>query len=58
MNVVLTGATRGLGRALVPELIARGHTVWGCGRSAEAIAELEAEVGPRPTPPEPEDSDE
>ena len=38
--IVLTGATRGLGRALVTELAARGHTVWGCGRSAPAIADL------------------
>lgn len=38
--IVLTGATRGLGRALVREFVARGHTVWGCGRSAPAIAQL------------------
>jgi NAD(P)-dependent dehydrogenase (short-subunit alcohol dehydrogenase family) len=38
--IVLTGATRGLGRALVREFSARGHTVLGCGRSPQAIAEL------------------
>lgn len=45
--VVLTGATRGLGRALVPHFVQRGWTVAGCGRSAEAVADLAAEF---PTP--------
>jgi len=38
--IVLTGATRGLGRALVPKFVAAGHTVVGCGRSESHIAEL------------------
>lgn len=38
--ILLTGATRGLGRALVPHFAAAGHTVLGCGRSASHIAEL------------------
>lgn len=38
--IVLTGATRGLGRALVPHFVAAGHAVAGCGRSAEHVAEL------------------
>lgn len=38
--IVLTGATRGLGRALVPHFINAGHTVIGCGRSANHVAEL------------------
>lgn len=41
--IVLTGVTRGLGRALVTEFIARGHTVWGCGRSGSAIEALARE---------------
>ena len=41
--VVVTGATRGLGRAMVSRLIAAGHTVAGCGRSTQAVAELDAE---------------
>jgi NAD(P)-dependent dehydrogenase (short-subunit alcohol dehydrogenase family) len=45
--IVLTGATRGLGRSLVPHLIEAGHTVIGCGRSKEAIAEL-AKLFPAP----------
>ncbi len=42
-SVVLTGASRGLGRAMTGELIARGHTVHGCCRSAEAVQELRRE---------------
>jgi NAD(P)-dependent dehydrogenase (short-subunit alcohol dehydrogenase family) len=38
--VVLTGATRGLGRAMTDGLIARGHTVLGCGRTKSALDEL------------------
>lgn len=38
--IVLTGATRGLGRALTTELARLGHTVLGCGRSPAATDEL------------------
>lgn len=41
-TIVLTGCTRGTGRALAEELIARGQRVIGCGRSQEAIAKLQA----------------
>src|SRR5215218_483215 len=44
--IVLTGATRGLGRALVPHFVKAGHTVVGCGRSAEHVRELQTEFGP------------
>ena len=44
--IVLTGATRGLGRALVPRFAAAGHTVLGCGRSADHVRQLQAEFGP------------
>ena len=40
--IVLTGATRGLGRALVPLFAAAGHTVVGCGRGEKQVAELAA----------------
>lgn len=43
--VVVTGATRGIGRALVNRLAELGHTVIGCGRSQTAIAGLSAEFG-------------
>ncbi len=38
--VVITGATRGLGRALAERFITLGHTVAGCGRSKEHVAAL------------------
>ena len=38
--IVLTGATRGCGRALVGEFARMGHTVLGCGRSADEITKL------------------
>lgn len=40
-TVVVTGATRGLGRALVGELASLGQVVVGCGRSPEKLAELD-----------------
>ncbi len=44
--VLITGVTRGLGRAMVQGFIQLGHTVLGCGRSASAIAALQAQYGP------------
>ena len=40
MKIIITGVTRGLGRALTDYFIKAGHTVIGCGRSGEAIFEL------------------
>lgn len=40
MKIVLTGCTKGLGRALVEEWVAGGHTVIGCGRNPEAVLDL------------------
>lgn len=37
MKIVITGVTRGLGRALAEWYIANGHTVIGCARSAEIL---------------------
>ncbi|MGB7412593.1 MAG: SDR family oxidoreductase [Thermosynechococcaceae cyanobacterium] len=39
-TIVVTGVTKGLGRALVQGFIDSGHTVLGCGRSGAAIADL------------------
>jgi NAD(P)-dependent dehydrogenase (short-subunit alcohol dehydrogenase family) len=39
-RIVLTGASRGLGRAMLEGFIELGHTVYGCSRSAEAVADL------------------
>jgi NAD(P)-dependent dehydrogenase (short-subunit alcohol dehydrogenase family) len=38
--VLITGVTRGLGRAMVDEFVRRGHTVLGCGRSKKEIDRL------------------
>lgn len=38
--VVITGVTRGLGRAMAEKFIGLGHTVLGCGRNPQAVAEL------------------
>jgi NAD(P)-dependent dehydrogenase (short-subunit alcohol dehydrogenase family) len=35
--ILISGVTRGLGRALAEWYIANGHTVIGCGRSAEIL---------------------
>jgi NAD(P)-dependent dehydrogenase (short-subunit alcohol dehydrogenase family) len=43
--VVITGVTRGLGRAMAEEFVRLGNTVAGCGRSQKEIAELRAEIG-------------
>ena len=36
-KILITGVTRGLGRALAEWYIANGHIVLGCGRSAEVL---------------------
>jgi NAD(P)-dependent dehydrogenase (short-subunit alcohol dehydrogenase family) len=43
---VLTGATRGLGRALTEAFVALGHTVLGCDRSSDDLARLFKRFGP------------
>ncbi len=40
--LVLTGATRGLGRALVERFVEQGWRVVGCGRSPQGVAALRA----------------
>jgi NAD(P)-dependent dehydrogenase (short-subunit alcohol dehydrogenase family) len=40
MNILITGVTRGLGRALADWYIKKGHTIIGCGRSGTEIFEL------------------
>ena len=36
MNLVLTGSSTGIGRALAERLLARGHCVWGLARSDQS----------------------
>jgi NAD(P)-dependent dehydrogenase (short-subunit alcohol dehydrogenase family) len=39
-TVIITGATRGLGRAMVDEFVQLGHTVLGCARTPDQITQL------------------
>lgn len=45
-RVLVTGVSRGIGRAMVEEFIRLGHTVLGCARDGEAIRELSKRHGP------------
>jgi len=42
--VIITGVSRGLGRAMARGFASRGHTVAGCARSKEAIESLRSEL--------------
>jgi NAD(P)-dependent dehydrogenase (short-subunit alcohol dehydrogenase family) len=46
-HVVITGVTRGLGRAMALEFARLGHDVCGCGRNLEQLQSLSREIGPR-----------
>jgi NAD(P)-dependent dehydrogenase (short-subunit alcohol dehydrogenase family) len=41
-TIVVTGVSRGLGRALVGDFINRGHWVAGCCRSQDAVEDLQS----------------
>lgn len=43
--IVVTGATRGLGKALVARFVEAGHTVAACGRSTKGVDALFKEFG-------------
>ena len=45
VTVLITGATRGCGRAMVERFIESGHTVVGCGRSESQVVELRKQFG-------------
>ncbi len=45
-NIVITGISRGCGRALAEYYLAQGHRVAGCARSQDIVDELRAEHGP------------
>ena len=45
-NIVITGVSRGCGRALAEYYLAQGHRVAGCARSQEIVDELLAKHGP------------
>jgi NAD(P)-dependent dehydrogenase (short-subunit alcohol dehydrogenase family) len=44
--IMITGATRGLGRALAEGFAGLGHLLAGCGRSAEGVERLRIGLGP------------
>lgn len=44
--IVISGVTRGLGRAMTDEFIRLGHRVLGCGRTRQAIEALNRQYGP------------
>ena len=44
--ILITGVSRGLGRAMAEEFIRLGHPVLGCGRSPDEIARLQKQFGP------------
>src|SRR5579883_2558075 len=43
--ILITGVTRGLGRAMAEEFARLGHTVLGCGRSEPELAQLRKALG-------------
>jgi NAD(P)-dependent dehydrogenase (short-subunit alcohol dehydrogenase family) len=43
--IVITGVTRGLGRAMAEEFARLGHTVAGCGRSRNELDQLSDKLG-------------
>ncbi|TCS69705.1 NADP-dependent 3-hydroxy acid dehydrogenase YdfG [Sulfuritortus calidifontis] len=45
-TILITGTSRGLGRAMTAEFVRLGHTVIGCGRDKSAIARLKKQYGP------------
>lgn len=44
MNIVITGASKGLGRAMATELAAPGNTLFLCSRNLDQLQQLQAEL--------------
>lgn len=45
MNVLITGASAGFGKALAERLVAKGHRVIGCARRLDKLQALAADLG-------------
>ena len=43
--ILITGVSKGLGRAMAKGFAREGHTVVGCGRNAKALESLSSELG-------------
>ena len=43
--ILVTGVSRGLGRAMTEQFIERGHTILGCARNEQEIAKLQQQFG-------------
>ncbi|MFN3920697.1 MAG: SDR family NAD(P)-dependent oxidoreductase, partial [Methylohalobius sp.] len=39
-TLLITGVSKGLGRALAEEFLTQGHRVLGCSRNVKAVEEL------------------
>ena len=50
MNVLITGATSGIGLRLALDYLETGHTVFCCGRKHSALEELEDQYGQKAVP--------
>ncbi|MCD9639892.1 hypothetical protein HAX54_024844, partial [Datura stramonium] len=50
-TVLITGVSRGLGKALALELATRGHCIIGCARSQDKLNALQAELASATNPP-------
>ena len=44
--IVLTGSTRGCGRAMAERFVEAGHVVIGCGRSKDSVDQIKTQFGP------------
>ena len=44
-RIAITGASRGLGRALIDQFVALGHVISGCARDTAAMEELKRQHG-------------
>ncbi|MDB4358765.1 SDR family NAD(P)-dependent oxidoreductase [Verrucomicrobiales bacterium] len=44
-NIVITGVSRGLGKAMALEFASRGHRIFGGARDTDAISSLSAQLG-------------
>lgn len=44
MNILITGATSGIGRQLALDYVKAGHQVFACGRSEEKLCQLKADA--------------